>query len=195
MKNLLNYLSNQAVNISSIWNDSSIFIALLLLVLVLILYFYAKDVRDLNDQLADDIKSLNELCKEKSKAFEDAVVEITELRLISNARAELISIAKDEINDLTSVNKQLWHNNYTNLERINKLQSQIKHTKYVPLNQGKEAEMWECLTHEYDQFSKGDIYKQDKSLIAKDGLIWLFAHPDHLHPYLVEKNYFKPVLK
>jgi len=190
MKNIINYLSNQAVNASSIWGDSSLFIALLLLVVVLILYFYAKDVRDLNDQLADDVKSLNELCKEKTKAFEDAVAEITELRSKVNlfqtnedSYASHFVRLKAEIKFLESCNSD-------NLERINKLTSQIKHTKYMPLNQVKEAEMWVC-TKSIDQFfiqgkeyRQGSKYKKYFSLIAENGT-----------EYIIGQSDFKPVKK
>lgn len=108
-----------------------------------------------------------------------------------------IDAATDNIKDLQgenekfkSFNDELLFNRNELLERINKLTSQVKHTKYVPLK--KESGKWECLNDILDYFQKGKIYTQDMTIAGGDN-IWLFQNDDHLHPYLVSKSDFKAV--
>lgn len=59
-----------------------------------------------------------------------------------------------------------------------------------------DSEWWQCINQHYLNFNNGQTYKKCTDSIENDkSLIWLFEHEDHLHPYLVEKKYFKPVKK
>jgi len=129
------------------------------------------------------------------KYFEDAVAEITELRnenkhlnsdlvklYAENAKQdEHNGLLIDEIKDLTA-NRDYWKERSLHQ----------KHSKQV---KQIESEYWEAKTNPYGFFIKGNVYKQDKTIITDDSLIWIFLNENDLHSHLVERKYFKPVIK
>jgi len=121
--------------------------------------------------------------KELRKSFTDSVAEIKKLvKENKDSKSKIvefsviISESEDEKNEL--------------LERINKLESKISHSKYVPLNQQKTGSIyWECIDSELARFIKGEKYKQsDRKTHAN--LIWI---ENDTHTYLVHKSSFKAI--
>lgn len=137
--------------------------------------------------------------EDRKKYFEDAVAEITELRSKSekcrdriNHLGEELTIANERIEVLKVTVKEL-HEMYNEKEQIamhwKERALHKKHTK-----KEVDSDYWKCINQHYLNFNNGQTYKKSGDSICDDKrLVWLFEHEDHLHPYLVEKKYFKAV--
>lgn len=118
--------------------------------------------------------------EERKKYFEEAVAEITELRLKDKNN---FSYIQELINDKDKLKVQITYWKERALHQ--------KHTKKVkPIN----TEYWECISTDYENFKNGSQYKSDSTRTSLDDLLWLF-NGESVHSYLVHKKDFKPVQK
>lgn len=205
MKNLINLLENQSINISLIWSDVSIFVASLLLVLVLILYFYAKDLRDIIAEVKEDLNFKITCYNSLAKDSIDRITYLTEVNKMTDSKNNQLIVESLEnekrIRNLIESKCVLVAEINEKDERINKLTSQVKKTKYVPLNQQKEAEIepvvwWESMTDEYGQFPKGKLFHVGDKNPSHKEFLWLtddFSLPQVLRSdFLVARKNFNP---
>lgn len=119
--------------------------------------------------------------EERKKYFEEAVAEITELRLKDKNN---FSYIQELINDKDKLKVQITYWKERALHQ--------KHTKKVV--DTNNVDVWECKKDYFQLFEKGKTYQEDKtSKIIHESKIWLFVNENHLHPYLVNKCDFKPV--
>jgi len=140
-----------------------------------------------------DLKDKN---KELKKAFEDSVAEITELRANEKAynselkklyaenakQDERNGLLIDEINDLKA-NRDYWK------ERA----LHQKHSKPVKQVESKYWQLTKDITFVNNLFETGEVYKKSHLKPSSDSLLFLIAKNNR--SYLVDKSYFKPVVK
>ena len=186
MKNLIEFLSD----FMNVW--TLIYVVLILFFAILAMVFFKrlksalkklKDYQFYNTVSAQTIEDYDNQIKlqeceitERKKYFEDAVAEITELRLKDKNN---FSYIQEFINDKDKLKVQVTHWKERALHQ--------KHTKKVikPI----KSDWWECLSDGILYFGKGLKYRNSgrKTL---DALIWL---ENDGHTYLVHKSSFKPV--
>lgn len=137
--------------------------------------------KDMADDLIKELqKSFSELTtehNEKKKLFED------ETRIAYERIQVMQTGLKEYHEEIKQLNAKLSRKNQPR-------DSQGHFVKVKPV----ESEWWKCISNEYSQFTEGLNYKQDKSVNSSDGFLWLLEHEDYLHPCLVEKKYFKPII-
>jgi len=192
MKLLLNFLETHSVNYAF---TSGILLTVLLVVIILLIVVVlrlneAKNklkneefFSDVSAQTIEDYEKQIKLqecqIEDRKKYFEDAVVEITQLR--------------SEKKVLESKCDLLYEINNTIKERHDYWKERALHQKHTKKVKPVESEWWECVNEIKGYFMEGCIYKVDNSF--NDNLFRLFINENHLHPYLVNKSDFKPVQK
>jgi len=208
MKLLLNFLETHSVNYALINGYLTVFL-LIAIIFIIALYLRLKEAKTWI-KFSDIEKKQNqhELKEEKSfcetqgsmyskllvkyadikKAFEDAVAEITELR----SKVKQLELKVFSINEENKSLSDRCDNLLTNVTYWKERALHQKHSK--PVKQ-VESEWWEAKTNPYGFFIKGNVYKQDKTIKTDDSLIWIFLNENDLHSHLVERKYFKPVVK
>lgn len=193
MKNLIEFLSNHSVNYAF---TSGILLSCLIAAIALIIALYlrlkeAKTWIKFSDiekkQNRTELKEEKSFCEtqgnmyskllvrhaELKQGFEDAVAEITELRMknkeLTDNMKSIIDQMHDHIKQITYWKERALHQ---------------KHTK-----KEVESEWWECVSDNMAMFTKGVKYR-DSGRKTLDALIWL---ENNGHTYLTHKINFKPV--
>jgi predicted nuclease with TOPRIM domain len=137
----------------------------------------------------------------KKQSNVDSGVIASGLTKILNQNIDL-EIYKDTCKQLREERTEL-RESFTKLAEENKrLKAKLSHKDQTRDSKGHfikvkpiEADKWQCIKRMYPQFEQGKEYLQDKTIYSSnDGLFWLFEKELDLHPYLVEKKYFKPVI-
>lgn len=158
---------------------------------------------DVIKQTQDELEKRTDENKELKKAFDELA---TENNLLKGSNIEYhnkhlsfeqeIELCYARIEVIRIGNETLIKQNDEFKERINKLESQVKHKKYIPLKDQKpiQSDFWECTTNIYSHFESGQTYQEDKTrLTEKSDLMWLKSKVIKSHPFLVERKYFKSV--
>jgi len=157
-------------------------------------------IKELRKSFTDSVAEIKRLVtqektqNEKIVAFSVMISELTDENKLKSDELricyERIETMSGGLKVLVDKNRLLESCNADNLERINKLESKISHSKYVPLNQQKTGSIyWECIDSELARFIKGEKYKQsDRKTHAN--LIWI---ENDTHTYLVHKSSFKAI--
>jgi len=154
----------------------------------------AQTMQDYEDQ----IKLQECQIEDRKKYFEDAVAEITELR-IKNKQLEANDAGyadrMSELKEANRVNTKTINELILNRDYWKERALHQKHSK--PLKQ-VESEWWECINEIKGYFVEGCIYKTDNLSNDNpfpDNVFRLFINDNHLHSYLVNRKDFKPVQK
>jgi len=135
--------------------------------------------------------------EDRKKYFEDAVAEITELRATNNRLKDTITgLLNDENNIITELKEDIRIKDKTieelvlNRDYWKERALHQKHSKQV------ESEYWEYIGFKYNPYSPIDFENGNKYKFlhaAADGIFYL--KNEQGEERLVERKYFKPVIK
>jgi len=204
MKNLIEFLSD----FMNVW--TLIDVALILFFAFLAMVYYdlnklarknLKDYQFYNTVSAQTIEDYdNQIKLQENKitdlksAFEDAVSEITKLRVRNKLLEENEDSYAAHFVRLKDENKLLESCNQDNLKSIKYWKERALHQKHTKkVVESVESNLWEYIQAAYNNsfFIIGNKYQKSKLFIGNDNLIYLICEDGS--SCLVEKRHFKPV--